>query len=261
MEPYINVWGRTIPTYGICMAAGILAASIVGFLRTRKAHEDVNNFFILVACAAGLGLIAAKLLYIAVSVGLPKAVVLFGRGDFSLLSGGGSVFYGGVIGGILGLFVARWIAKINLEVFTDILVPCLPLGQAFGRVGCFCAGCCYGIPYAGIGSIRFPESVLGLSPDVPVFPIQPLCSLFNLLLFIALLFLSRRIRGQYRLLQVYLVAYAVGRFFLEFLRGDAIRASLWGLSTSQWISLGILAAVLLFRLWLRREKQGGSAAV
>jgi len=171
------------------------------------------------------------------------------------------VFYGGVIGGILGLFVARWIAKINLEVFTDILVPCLPLGQAFGRVGCFCAGCCYGIPYAGIGSIRFPESVLGLSPDVPVFPIQPLCSLFNLLLFIALLFLSRRIRGQYRLLQVYLVAYAVGRFFLEFLRGDAIRASLWGLSTSQWISLGILAAVLLFRLWLRREKQGGSAAV
>lgn len=206
------------------------------------------------------GLIAAKLLYIAVSVGLPKAVVLFGRGDFSLLSGGGSVFYGGVIGGILGLFVARWIAKISLEVFTDVSGSMPTVGAAFRPGRLFLRGVLLRHPVRRhrqhplsrigtrpvAGCARFPDTAA-------VLPVQSSS-------FIALLFLSRRIQRPVSAFTGLSGRLCRGALFLGFLRGDAIRASLWGLSTSQWISLGILAAVFTLPP-VAAKKNRGSAAV
>ena len=73
----------------------------------------------------------------------------------SNLLGSGFVFYGGLFGGILGYYLGVKIAKCNFSDFVSFFVFIVPLVHGFGRIGCFCAGCCYGIPYEGFFSV-FP---------------------------------------------------------------------------------------------------------
>ena len=107
----------------------------------------------------------------------------------------------------------------------------MPLFHAFGRIGCFLAGCCYGKKLSTpivIGTIEFAR-----------IPVQIIESMAEFILFIVLFILSKKNR-DIDLLRIYLVIYAVIRFADEFLRGDKIRGIYGGVSTAQWISLIIL---------------------
>ncbi|MCL1952665.1 MAG: prolipoprotein diacylglyceryl transferase, partial [Oscillospiraceae bacterium] len=120
--------------------------------------------------------------------------------------------------------------------------------HACGRVGCFCAGCCYGREAAwGIAFTHAP----GAPNGVPLVPVQLFEAGFNLLLMAAILIFKPERRRPGLLLPLYLAAYAAARFVLEFFRGDSGRGVLL-LSTSQWISLLVIlpAAIALF---LRRN--------
>ena len=113
----------------------------------------------------------------------------------------------------------------------EISVPAMPLFHAFGRIGCFLAGCCYGKKLSTpivIGTIEFAR-----------IPVQIIESMAEFILFIVLFILSKKNR-DIDLLRIYLVIYAVIRFADEFLRGDKIRGIYGGVSTAQWISLIIL---------------------
>jgi phosphatidylglycerol:prolipoprotein diacylglycerol transferase len=108
--------------------------------------------------------------------------------------------------------------------------------HSFGRIGCFFAGCCYGIKYQGPFSITFLDSIAGPN-HVALFPIQLLESFINVLVSIFLIFYSKKDRLPGKIFGIYLMLYSLIRFFLEFLRGDIIRGKLFGITTSQWISL------------------------
>ena len=143
----------------------------------------------------------------------------------------GFVFYGGLFGVIFTLmFLTRNDADMRKKVF-EISVPAMPLFHAFGRIGCFLAGCCYGKKLSTpivIGTIEFAR-----------IPVQIIESMAEFILFIVLFILSKKNR-DIDLLRIYLVIYAVIRFADEFLRGDKIRGIYGGVSTAQWISLIIL---------------------
>ena len=142
-----------------------------------------------------------------------------------------SVLYGGLFGVIFTLmFLTRNDADMRKKVF-EISVPAMPLFHAFGRIGCFLAGCCYGKKLSTpivIGTIEFAR-----------IPVQIIESMAEFILFIVLFILSKKNR-DIDLLRIYLVIYAVIRFADEFLRGDKIRGIYGGVSTAQWISLIIL---------------------
>ena len=106
-------------------------------------------------------------------------------------------------------------------------------------MGCFCAGCCYGRETDSFIGVCFPDSVSGLAPDVRVIPTQLIESCANVLVFAALLLITRKKRKGYTSLFIYMMIYAVVRFLIEFLRGDEIRGAYWLFSTSQWISIGL----------------------
>ena len=251
MLPYLHFAGRTIPLYGVCMALGILISSSIAFFRVKRCGGDGNSLLIIAACAVGCGLAGAKMLYLFVSYGIRQALAQALSGDFAFLAEGGQVFYGGLIGGIAGGFLGARIAGEQPALYCDAIIPCLPLGHAFGRLGCFFAGCCGGLPYDGMLSVRFPGAAQS------IFPVQLLELLFNLLLFVGLSLYMRKKRPAYRALYLYLLLYSVLRFALEFLRGDSIRGMAFGLSTSQWISLLLFASAALLLLFqiLRQKKR------
>lgn len=254
MHPFLDLKFIKLPLYGISIASGVVLGGILVILCCHRKKKDVNDFLIIAAMSTLLAFAGAKLLYLMTIVPfskLPKALflTLFKPKEFE--AGAGFVFYGGLIGGFIGYFVGTKIAKCSLDNFFEEITFLIPLVHGFGRLGCFFGGCCYGIsPYNGPLALHYnPETTITSVPtDCGVFPVQPLESI--LLWGFAAVMLVRYFRNKSVLLPVYLVYYAVVRFFLEFLRGDLERGHAGLLSTSQWISIGILlAGILLMVFW------------
>lgn len=152
---------------------------------------------------------------------------------------GGFVFYGGLIGGVLGILVYSKIFKISFKKLIIILIPTVPIFHAIGRIGCLCAGCCYGKEYHGFGNITFYNTPYAPT-GIPLFPTQIVESICNLIIFIIILITYKKYVGTYKTVALYAVLYSVVRFILEFYRGDEIRGIIFSLSTSQWISIALL---------------------
>ncbi len=165
---------------------------------------------------------------------------------------GGLVFYGGLLAAVpVGL---GYVKRHGLPVWktADIMAPSIALGHAFGRLGCFFAGCCYGAPCSTSIGITFtdPHSLAPLG--VPLYPTQLMEASGELLIFAALLLVRRSKAFDGQLFWLYALFYAVLRYIIELFRGDAIRGLYFGsfISTSQIIALGmfVLSGVMLWRL-------------
>lgn len=140
----------------------------------------------------------------------------------------GFVFLGGYYGAMFGLFLYSKLSGYQYYDITDVFSSVLPLGQAIGRIGCFCNGCCYGKRWSGFLSISYP--VNGVRENIiPTWFIE---SLFCLILFLVLYQIPKRKKTGYYT-YVYMISYSIFRFFLEYLRGDSIRGFVGTLSTSQ----------------------------
>ncbi len=257
MHPFITVINRELSTYSLCALVGVLAAMLVVWHGSRRrGHDPSEGLVAFVAACAGL-LIGGSLLYGITNLPLITDIAASRDAYASALDWlasialcfGGSVFYGGLIGALAGLLVyarvRRWDA-LRLADGLDVFAVAVPLFHAAGRVGCFMAGCCYGIEWAGPGAVTFADAAVPFANGVARFPVQLVESAVELLLFaaVAALFSRGALRG--RLVAVWALLYAPARFLLEFLRGDAYRGFLGPLSTSQWISLAVVVAAAAF---------------
>lgn len=236
----ITIGPFTVYGYGLMIAIGILAAYLLAEHLAPKRGVEKDHVFGLVICALIFGFIGAKILYI-----LTKLSDL-GTEGFTLASlADGWVIYGGILGGIVGIFVASVIYKDRFADYLDIAVPAVALAQGFGRIGCFLAGCCYGIEYDGIFSVTFHTSAYAPN-DVALFPTQLLSSGLDFLHFILLYLLFRKVRRRGIVVGTYLTCYSIGRFAVEYLRGDLERGTIGGVSTSQFIAFFVcLAGVMV----------------
>ncbi len=242
--------------YGLMILVGAVAGIGLALLRAKK-YQQKREDVLFSAFFAGIGVaVGAKILYI-ITI-LPDLIANWNtlvqntEYLFSIISGG-FVFYGGLIGAVIMLVI--YTRKYRLDTFTmlEVFAPAIPLVHAFGRLGCFCAGCCYGIPVDPPLGMVFAHSVAG-PQDVPLLPIQLFESGLNIVLCVVLLSLSRKINKRGRLLGIYLIAYAVMRFVLEFFRYDYVRGFLLGISTSQWISILLIPIGILFIVLPRDHK-------
>jgi len=251
MYPYISVFGHNIGTYGLCMVIGVALAFVLSLRRGCSRGLLMEDLLIVGAIALGFGMLGSNMLYVFVTYTPAQIVGFLSAGDFRFL-GSGIVFYGGLIGGILGALIGIRIAKCTFETVARAVVPHIPLAHAVGRLGCVLAGCCHGFSYDGPFALHYPRSVLGLSPEQGYFPVQPLEAVLNVGIYLILSWCEKRTKQARNLLFAYLGLYAVSRFFLEMLRGDAIRGIWYALSTSQIISIILLGISGVGLCWKKK---------
>ncbi len=249
MHVYTHLFGIVIPSYGLMIATGVVLANLVGFLVLKREQLDFNDFIILEAyCILG-AFIGAKVLYLVVSYKYIDWSRLLDYKYFNDLMLGGFVFYGGLIGGLLFVYLGGRFHKIKPDQYLKSFVFLIPFIHCFGRIGCFMAGCCYGIPYHGIGAVIFPEGSFAPA-GVELFPIQLVEATCLMIIAIIILLLQITQRFEYTV-ELYLLLYGIVRFILEYFRFDDIRGGLAFLSTSQWISV-LMICVAVFSFTLRR---------
>jgi len=234
MLPSFPAFGLTIPMYGVMSAVGMLAAFILlGFTRkhTRFSEDQALSAAI---WAIVMGFLGAKVLFWLVEIDQiiadPSYLLHTLREGF--------VFYGALIGGLLGVAIYALIRKLPFFSLTDYFIPALVIGHAFGRIGCVFAGCCYGMECDSPISIVFPEGSAAPA-GIPLLPTQIMESVF---LFLLCAFLVWRLAKKKPFGTVsgwYMVLYGAWRFAIEFFRRDD-RGAVGALSTSQFISIFVL---------------------
>lgn len=164
----------------------------------------------------------------------------------NLFSASGIVFYGGMLAYLLSCFLlTKRIVQDSSDRCMDIVAATIPLFHGFARIGCYFAGCCYGSDCGAAWCVQLFSGKL---------PVQIIESLFNFLLFAVLLILffrSNRVRGC--ITPLYLMCYAVFRFFIEFFRGDKVRGGIGALSFSQIVSILILIGLAIWLYFHRRD--------
>jgi len=249
----------TIHTYGLMVALGILAGVILAEYLFRRSGGKPGRIIDLALIVIICGLLGARLLFILVNPGYYASHPL----ETVMIWKGGLVFYGGLIGGILGLLGCIRYYRLPLWTMLDIGAASVALGHAFGRLGCFSAGCCYGkacdLPWAV--TFTNPKSLAIDVLNTPVHPTQLYSSLFlfGLTGFLVWLFPRRKFPGQGA--AAYLILYGLFRFGIEFLRGDPRGSySFLGitLATSQWISLvAVPAGLVIYGYLTRKNREGG----
>ena len=260
MFPYFYLFGRMIPTYALMALLGCFACGILLCKEIRKRKMDDNDAIVFLLIVAIGVLIGGHILYGITNMQhwheifkasgfmdlINKIFVLFS----------GSVFYGGLFGGIFAGFLAIKLMKLNMEIYADTMAYLAPLFHGIARIGCFLGGCCYGIE-CELGFTVNGNTLVPSINGVSRFPIQLLEAFCNFALCFVLWYLYKKHKLSGKLFYIYLSSYAIIRFFDEFLRGDEIRGFVFGLSTSQFISiiLEITVVVILIVTNLKKRRK------
>jgi len=247
MHPILLQLGPLVlRSYGLMMALGFAFGIALSLMLSRKegrSDEVVLDLSVWIMVGAIVG---ARLFYVLV---MPESYVAHPWQILAVWQGG-LVYYGGLIGA--GLSAYFWLRKHRQPVWAvaDCLAPGLALGQAFGRLGCYLNGCCYGRVDQEHGVI-FPA----LEDHLPHLPTQLYEAGFVLLLALFLLWFKAKRTYAGQVFWLYVFLYCLGRFAIEWLRGDAERGTLISsaLSPAQWISLLGLPLAVAFHFHLKKK--------
>ena len=250
-----ELFGRTfhpvLHTYGLLLAGGFVVG-IADAARRAPRHGIERKDIYDLALHLFLGaIIGAKALLFLVN---PEP---FLRNPAALVTAGG-VFLGGFLGAMAASI--RFFRSRGIPVWEggDLLAPSIALGHGIGRLGCFAGGCCYGLPAEGAPAVTFTDiyanSVTGVPLHTPLHPTQLYEAGFEFALFGLLLWLTPRKKFAGQIFYLWVGLYAVGRFSIEFLRGDP-RGFVFDelLSTSQFLSIWLLVGAVIALLILRRR--------
>ncbi len=251
---YFTIFNHDIPFYGLLFVAGFFIAILVSVPKAKRLVLPLSEVTYSAIFAGIGGVLGAKLLSVVTSV---RYIIEYEIPFVDIIKNG-FVFYGGLIGGIIGLFVYAKSFGLPLLPYLNLYTAGTALGHAFGRIGCLFSGCCYGVETSGAFFIVYRKAIDPNTPlDTPLLPVQLIESMCLIVIFFICeaLFYGKK-TGRYSVYS-YLILYPVTRFILEFFRGDLLRGFYAGFSTSQYISVGLfLLGLLSFALQLHKEKFG-----
>jgi phosphatidylglycerol---prolipoprotein diacylglyceryl transferase len=241
-------------TYGVLVALAFLTAlSMIARLARRAGlnGDAVVNLGIL--CGIG-AIVGAKIMMILVDF---REYVQHPAEIFSLASlQAGGVFYGGLIAALIAAVVYTRRHHLPALPTADVFAPGIALGHGIGRLGCFAAGCCWGLPTKLPWGVTFTnplaQELVGVPLGIKLHPTQLYESAAEFLIFGILYWRIRRPHAPGAIISLYLILYSTVRFLVEFVRYHEQPNPFGGpLNTSQWISLALAA---LGAAWFLRQR-------
>lgn len=238
MHPILFSYGPLhLYSYGLMVALGVLLAILLIRRNAKTISVNSDTSVDLAMTTVISGFVGARLFYVVQRWDFFRYELL----DIFKIWQGGIVLYGGLIGGFIGFAVFIKLNKLSFLPLLDLFVPAMALAQGFGRLGCFLNGCCFGT------ECHFPWAVQFPFLETKVHPTQLYEALFCFLLsaFLYRLWKKRLATGTVAL--AYFMIYPIGRFFIEFLRGDQSRY-LFNFTSAQWTSLILVSAAVLIVL-------------
>ena len=241
MQPEIHIGPLDIKTFGICFAAGFLVSGLIITRRFRELGRPVDWSYEMVFAALIGGLVGSRIDYILQNWDKVSDDLLG-----NIFSGSGLVWFGGMVGGALGVILwARWRGFLGWPLFDTAAVP-LAVGYAIGRVGCQLSGDGdYGthsdLPWA----MSYPDGTVPTTDTVHPTPVYETLAmgLAGVVLW--------RMRDRFApgvLFGLYLIIAGIERFLVEFIRRNEEVVA--GLTQPQLISLGLMvlgAAIVVVR--------------
>lgn len=217
MYPYLlpSIFGYTIPTYDLILISGIIIMLLYLIHRFEKKDgfttKQTNRLTVLIIISL---LFALAFSYVADGVfhSIQEGEWTFGSINFlSGLVGGFGCFL------VLMKFYYKDENK-DMKKIANTIITGVVLAHAFGRIGCFFAGCCFGIPTESFLGVIFPYGhAHTLYPETPVLPTQ----LFEAAFLFGLFFIMNNVKLIKNIeVETYVIAYGVWRILIEFIRGD-----------------------------------------
>jgi len=255
MFPYFVAGNQTYPMYALIGLAALFIAS--GTVYSRARNIDFTYFDLLIGIVfLGVGLIVGGMFLYSI-VQIPflwenrAQLTVF---SFFRTALGGMVFYGGLVGALASIPLYAKVIKRDIPTIVILLTPAFPLAHGIMRIGCFMAGCCYGIEHEALG-ITFARSLVAPN-GVSLLPVQLYETIANIVIFVVLWMYTKKHRTPLKVLCLYGTLYATARFMLEFLRGDTLRGFIFTLSTSQFISVLVITSCVIALFWqIMKPKQ------
>lgn len=249
----IDFLGNKIPLFGLCAALGAGVAMIVWVILVKKSKFEKQRFdkFCTLLPILILGGILGAMIF--------DKIAHFGESPW--YKPAGISFAGGLLMGLIlyVIFYRLIVSKDKTHFINDLSLLVAPfiIAHAFGRIGCFLGGCCYGKPSKSFLAVTFPEGSLQHQQYgyiTPVLPTQLFEAFFLFVLFFIMVFFIKKYK-----VGIYLISYGVFRFILEFFRGDNRGKFGLTLSPSQLMSIvfiliGVFFLVYEFKI-LHKEKE------
>ena len=167
---------------------------------------------------------------------------------WSTVAGRGFVFYGSFLFAVPTMLIFFKRTKLPTYAMLDVMAVTTCLVHVFGRIGCFMAGCCYGKKTNSFLAVTYTDPASQADPlNTPLHPTQLYEALYILVVMLILLYLRDRKKFYGQLFLVYLTLYAVGRFALEYVRGDLARGLLLdGLISHSQLIAALIVVVVAF---------------
>src|SRR6478672_7521084 len=248
MQPEIHLGPITLQTFGIMFALAFIAAGAVVARRLKEWGKPTDWAYELILYGLVGGLVGARLDFIAENYDSVKHDLLG-----NLFSGAGLVWYGGAIGGAIGVGIWAWRRGMLGAALLDLCAAPLALGYAIGRIGCQVSGDGdYGKAWDGPWAMAYPHGTKPIDTTVHPTPI------YETLAMGLVAYLLWRLRDRFQpgvLFSIYLVVAGAERFLVEFIRrNDHV---LLGLTQAQLISVAMIAAGAV---WLSVKASRGTLA-
>lgn len=217
-----ELFGRPVMWYGVIISfAMILAVLYVLYRAKRNENINTDHVFDLAIWAIPLGVIGARIYYVATKFEDYKAETpLETFKNCIAIWEGGIAIYGAIIGGALGLIIVCLMKKIKIAKVFDMVAPGVMIAQAIGRWGNFCNAEAHGGPTdlpwrMGIRSDEYPNTEF-------VHPTFLYESLWNVLGFVLINLFYKKKKYDGQILVLYLTWYGLGRMLIEGLRTDSL---------------------------------------
>ncbi len=248
----IHIGHFMVRWYGIFVALGVGVGMWLTLREAKRKGIHADHITNAALWAIPAGLVGARLLHVIDD--WPNHAA----NPWTIIGTDGLAIFGALIGGLLAIVAYARAHQVALWRLLDTVAPAVPLAQAIGRIGCFINGCNYGWPTDGTWGVVWTSPDAMAPQNVPLQPAQLYELVWDLIVFGILWKWRSRGRADGVLFVSYAALYALGRFFISFLRSDNLYFA--ELRQAQIIALATIALAIPLAVWLCRRTASPAAS-